>query len=198
MTPSGALAVRFRDGACSMDEINPPEIPDDVANHESFRKIDEASYDRVNDLIRERTYITAREWAIARLCADFRTETGVEMTKIGKHLPELVPFMEDTYSPQAVNEARKAFDDKVRKSAATFLYGGLSGFYTNEELEDVLHYGTEVSRFLLEVEGADVEPGHEVEVEESLRETMQQVRREAAGLRSEHEECPHCGGDLSG
>jgi len=180
-----------------MTEQERPDIPDDVQRYQRFRKVDESQYDRVNDLIRERTYITAREWAIARLCADFRTGTGVEMTKIGEHLPRLVPFMNDTYTPQAVNQARKAFDNKVRKSAATLLYGGLSGFYTSEELQDVLHYGTEVSRFLLEVEGVEVDHDHEAAVEEGLRQTMQQVRREAAGLQSDHTECPHCGGDLS-
>jgi hypothetical protein len=65
------------------------EVPEDVRKYDRFQKIDGGTYDRANDFLRERTYITAREWAIARLCADFRTETGVEMTKIGENLPEL-------------------------------------------------------------------------------------------------------------
>ena len=55
-------------------------IPEDVRTYDRFSKIDRASYDRVNKFLRDRTYITAREWAIARLCADFRTATGIEMT----------------------------------------------------------------------------------------------------------------------
>jgi hypothetical protein len=113
--------------------------PEDVRKYERFKKVDGAQYDRVNDFLRERTYITAREWAIARLCADFRTETGVEMTKIGDNLPYLVPFMTDTYSPQAVNQARHAFREKVRKSGATFLYGAMCGFFTAEELDELMY-----------------------------------------------------------
>ena len=105
-------------------------IPADVRRYERFKKMDGAQYERVNEFLRDRTYITAREWAIARLCADFRTETGVEMTKIGENLPELVPFMTDTYTPQAVNQARSSFEDKVTKAGATFLYGAMSGFFT--------------------------------------------------------------------
>ena len=90
-------------------------IPEDVRTYDRFSKIDRASYDRVNKFLRDRTYITAREWAIARLCSDFRTATGIEMTKIGTHLPELVPFMTKPYSPQAVNQARHAFEAKIKK-----------------------------------------------------------------------------------
>ncbi|HJJ58927.1 MAG TPA: DUF5806 family protein, partial [Methanocorpusculum sp.] len=90
--------------------------------YKKFKKVDGATYRKVNVFLRKRTYITAREWAIARLCADFKTPYGSEMTFIGEHLPELCPFMEETYSPQAVNQARASFKRKVRKSAATFLY----------------------------------------------------------------------------
>ncbi|MFB6184470.1 MAG: DUF5806 family protein, partial [Haloarculaceae archaeon] len=118
-------------------EADPPDdeaaVPEDVRKYDRFKKIDGGTYDRANDFLRERTYITAREWAIARLCADFRTETGVEMTKIGTNLPELVPFMTDTYTPQAVNQARASFEEKVRKAGATFLYGAMCDFFTAEE-----------------------------------------------------------------
>ena len=56
------------------------DVPRDVREYARFSKIDGSTYDRANEFLRERTYITAREWAIARLCTDFRTETGVEMT----------------------------------------------------------------------------------------------------------------------
>ena len=125
------------------------ETPADVRKYARFKKVDGAQYDRVNDFLRDRTYITAREWAIARLCADFRTETGVEMTKIGENLPELVPFMTDTYTPQAVNQARSSFEDKIRKSGATFLYGAMSGFFTAEELDELMYEVTEIAKFLL-------------------------------------------------
>ncbi|WP_336135117.1 DUF5806 family protein [Natronomonas amylolytica] len=173
-----------------------PDIPEDVKEYTRFSKIDGATYDRANEFLRERTYITAREWAIARLCADFRTETGVEMTKIGENLPELVPFMTDTYSPQAVNQARSSFDEKVRKAGATFLYGAMCDFYTAEELDELMYEITEIAKFLLEVEGVELTVDEELEAEERISSVMREVRESSAALR--HDECPHCGHDLDG
>jgi hypothetical protein len=183
------------------DAGDPPEdvpeasdVPEDVQKYERFQKIDGGTYERANEFLRDRTYITAREWAIARLCADFRTETGVEMTKIGENLPELVPFMTDTYSPQAVNQARAAFEEKVQKAGATFLYGAMCDFFTAEELDDVMYEATEVAKFLLEVEGVELSVEEELEAEDRISEVMREVRDHSAALR--HDECPHCGGDL--
>jgi hypothetical protein len=162
-----------------------PGVPEDVRTYERFKKIDGARYDRANEFLRDRTYITAREWAIARLCADFRTETGVEMTKIGENLPELVPFMEDTYTPQAVNQARAAFESKVRKAGATFLYGAMCDFFTAEELDDIMYEATEVAKFLLEVEGVDLSVDEELEAEERISSVMREVREASAELRRE-------------
>ncbi|WP_411964777.1 DUF5806 family protein [Haloferax sp. YSMS24] len=162
-----------------------PGVPEDVQKYARFKKVDGAQYDRVNDFLRDRTYVTAREWAIARLCADFRTETGVEMTKIGENLPELVPFMTDTYSPQAVNQARSAFRDKVRKSGATFLYGAMSGFFTAEELDEMMYEVTEIAKFLLEVEGVDLSVEEELEAEERISSVMREVREASTELRNE-------------
>ena len=159
--------------------------PEDVRKYDRFKKIDTATYDRANEFLRERTYITAREWAIARLCADFRTETGVEMTKIGNNLPELVPFMTDTYSPQAVNQARHAFRDKVRKSGATFLYGAMCGFFTAEELDELMYEVSEIAKFLLEVEGVDLAVAEELEAEERISSVMREVREASSELRAE-------------
>ncbi|MFP4632944.1 MAG: DUF5806 family protein [Halobacteriales archaeon] len=175
------------------------DVPERVRKYDRFQKIDTARYERVNDFLRKRTYITAREWAIARLCADFRTETGVEMTLIGDNLPELVPFMEDTYSPQAVNQARSAFEDKVRMAGSTFLYGAMSGFFTTEELDEMMYEVSETARFLLEVEGAEVGVEHETDVEDRIGDAMRDIRESSQRLRVEegdHEECPHCGREL--
>ena len=181
-------------GDTDVDDI---EIPEDVRRYERFTKMDGARYERANDFLRDRTYITAREWAIARLCADFRTETGVEMTKIGNHLPELVPFMTDTYTPQAVNQARAAFEEKVRKAGATFLYGAMCDFFTAEQLDDVMYEATEVAKFLLEVEGVDLAVEEELESEERISSTMREVRAQSAALRHDELTCPHCGEEFS-
>jgi len=184
------------DGTETAAEDPASAVPDDVRKYDRFKKIDGGTYDRANEFLRDRTYVTAREWAIARLCADFRTETGVEMTKIGENLPELVPFMTDTYTPQAVNQARASFEEKVRKAGATFLYGAMCDFFTAEELDDVMYEATEVAKFLLEVEGVELSVEEELETEDQISEVMRDVREHSAALR--HDECPHCGHDLDG
>jgi hypothetical protein len=173
------------------------DVPADVRRYERFSRMDGARYERVNDFLRDRTYVTAREWAIARLCADFRTETGVEMTKVGEHLPELVPFMTDSYTPQAVDQARSAFEDKVRKAGATFVYGAMSDFFTAEGLDDVMYEATEVAKFLLEVEGVDLAVEEELAAEERISSTMREVREKSAALRHDGIECPHCGHEFA-
>ncbi|APW96742.1 hypothetical protein CHINAEXTREME_02650 [Halobiforma lacisalsi AJ5] len=177
----------------SMPGVPDPEpqdddVPEDVQKYARFKKMDGAQYDRVNEFLRDRTYITAREWAIARLCSDFRTETGVEMTKIGENLPELVPFMTDTYTPQAVNQARASFEEKVRTAGATFLYGAMCDFFTAEELDDVMYESTEVAKFLLEVEGVDLSVEEELEAEERISSVMREVREASEELREEETE----------
>jgi len=181
------------DGSSEATDRADPDIPADVRSYDKFTKIDGSTYDRANDFLRERTYITAREWAIARLCADFRTETGVEMTKIGENLPQLVPFMTDTYSPQAVNQARASFEEKIRKAGATFLYGAMCDFFTAEELDDVMYEATEVAKFLLEVEGVDLAVEDELEAEDRISEVMREVREHSVALRHDEVTCPDCG-----
>jgi hypothetical protein len=112
------------------------------------------------------------------------------MTFIGQHLPELVPFMEDTYSPQAVNQARNAFKKKVRKSSATFFYGAMCGFFTTDELDDLLFEASEVARFLLEVEGTTLDIDEEIDIEDRITKVMRGVGEAAKTLlknRSEEE-----------
>jgi hypothetical protein len=150
-------------------------IQQEINKYKKFKKVDGATYRKVNQFLRKRTYITAREWALARLCTDFRTSGGAEMTFIGKHLPELVPFMEDTYTPQAVNQARNSFKKKVRKASATFFYGAMCGFFTTDELDDLLFEASEVSRFLLEVEGTTLDIDEEIDIEDRITKVMRSV-----------------------
>ena len=161
---------------------------EDVNKYRKFKKVDGATYRRVNQFLRKRTYITAREWAIARLCTDFRTRNGAEMTFIGQHLPELVPFMEETYTAQAVNQARDSFKKKVYKSGATFFYGAMCGFFTPEELDDLLFEASEVARFLLEVERSSLDVDEEIDIEDRISEVMRSVGEAAAALMKAREE----------
>ena len=165
----------------------PPLTPEDkerINKYHKFQKVDGAAYRRVNQFLRKHTYVTAREWAIARLCADFTTRGGAEMTFIGENLPDLVPFMTDTYSPQAVNQARSSFKRKVRKSGATFFYGALCGFFTADELDDILFESSEVARFLLEVEGTAIDIDDEIDVEDRITEVMREVAEAASMIRN--------------
>ena len=155
--------------------VDDTDIQQEINKYKKFKKVDGATYRKVNQFLRKRTYITAREWALARLCTDFRTSGGAEMTFIGKHLPELVPFMEDTYTPQAVNQARNSFKRKVRKASATFFYGAMCGFFTTDELDDLLFEASEVSRFLLEVEGTTLDIDEEIDVEDRITKVMRSV-----------------------
>lgn len=165
----------------------PPLSPEDeerINKYRKFQKVDGAAYRRVNQFLRKRTYVTAREWAIARLCADFSTRGGAEMTFIGENLPDLVPFMTDTYSPQAVNQARSSFKRKVRKSGATFFYGALCGFFTADELDDILFESSEVARFLLEVEGTSIDIDDEIDIEDRITDVMREVAKAASMIRN--------------
>ena len=78
-----------------MDSDPYPLTPDEddrteeINKYQKFKKVDGATYRKVNVFLRKRTYITAREWAIARLCSDFKTPYGAEMTFIGQHLPDV-------------------------------------------------------------------------------------------------------------
>jgi hypothetical protein len=155
---------------------------DDINKYKKFKKVDGATYRKVNQFLRKRTYITAREWAIARLCTDFRTRNGAEMTFIGQHLPELVPFMQEGYTPQAVNQARNSFKRKVTKSGATFFYGAMCGFFTSEELDDLLFETSEVARFLLEVERSSLDIDEEIDIEDRISSVMRSVGEAAAAL----------------
>jgi len=155
---------------------HPKPVPGpNLGKYAKFKKVDGATYRRVNEFLRKRTYITAREWAIARLCTDFRTRGGAEMTFIGQHLPELVPFMQEPYTPQAVNQARNSFKKKVNKAGATFFYGAMCGFFTPDELDDMLFESGEVARFLLEVEGTSLDIDEEIDIEDRITRVMRGV-----------------------
>jgi hypothetical protein len=177
-----------QDGEETKEKPPDPAVQERINKYRKFKKVDGASYRRVNQFLRKHTHITAREWAIARLCGDFSTRSGAEMTFIGEHLPELVPFMTDTYSPQAVNQARNSFKRKVRKAGATFFYGALCGFFTADELDDILFEASEVARFLLEVEGTSIDIDDEIDIEDRITEVMRSVAEAASMIRQPKDE----------
>lgn len=162
----------------------------DSSEFRRFERLEGADYDRVNEFLREYVTFTAREWALARLCADFRTKTGVEMKTVGENLPDLVPFMDDRYTRQSVYGARRSFEEKVREAGATFLYGAYSGFFTADEFDDIAYEATEVAKFLLEAEGARLPHDREAAVEARVRTALEAVHEVSAAFR--YDRCPHC------
>ncbi len=183
-TPSGGPN---RDDYCleeppKLKYYDEAERQEEINKYKKFKKVDGETYRKVNVFLRKRTYITAREWALARLCSDFKTPYGSEMTFIGEHLPELCPFMQEPYSPQAVNQARTSFKSKVRKSAATFLYGAMCGFFTPEELDDILFEANEVSKFFLEIEGTTLKLDDEIDIEDKISNIMKSLNSSARSM----------------
>ncbi|RBQ24932.1 MAG: hypothetical protein ALMCE001_08850 [Methanocorpusculum sp. MCE] len=166
------------------DRFAAEDRSEEINKYQKFKKVDGATYRKVNVFLRKRTYITAREWAIARLGSDFKTPYGAGMGFIGEHLPERCPFMEEPYSPQAVNQARNSFKRKVRKSGATFFYGAMCGFFTLDELDDILFESSEVARFLLEIEGTSLEIDDEIDIEDKISEIMRKLGESANVLLS--------------
>jgi hypothetical protein len=104
--------------------------------------------------------------------------------------------MTDTYTPQAVNQARASFKEKVRKAGATFLYGAMCDFYTAEELDELMYEVTEVAKFLLEVEGVELTVEEELPAEDRIGDVMRDVRESSAALRHDHVTCPECGHEI--
>ncbi len=57
---------------------------DDVNKYKKFKKVDGASYEKVNQFLRKHTYITAREWAIARRLLDWGQISKVKYDKLAQ------------------------------------------------------------------------------------------------------------------
>ena len=139
-----------------------------------FQKFDKLSYGQVNDTLKARTHLTAREWAIARLCADFKADGKAQMTWIGEHLPELVPFMGETYQRQDVASAEAAFKRKVARSGTTFFYAYYSGLISLEEMLAIIQEVIKNIDALKRIEGS--EPGDvNSDIQQMMAETLRRI-----------------------
>lgn len=147
-----------------------------------FTKLEGAEYDRVNDFLRDRTYLTAREWAVLRVSDDLRSEFGVPTKEVGQRLPDIVPFITDEFSRQNVHNTRAAAKEKAIKAGATFLYATMAGGFDAEETDDIMYEATEVAKFLLETEGASVSVDDEIRAEEDVSDLLREIRRAASSV----------------
>lgn len=167
-----------RDDGREDDRDDGPDI-----DTKPFKRLDRAEYDRVNDFIRDRTYLTAREWAVLRAGQFYQTETGLEMTALGEALPEIAGFIEEPFSPQNVNNARQRAHEKTVRAGATFLYAAMSGGFTDDEVDEIMYDATEIAKYMLEIEGADVSVDDEIRAEEDVADRLRAIRRASRELR---------------
>jgi len=141
-----------------------------------FQKFDKLSYEQVNDTLKARTHLTAREWVIARLCADFKSSDGkTQMTWIGEHLPELVPFMDEPYQRQDVASAQAAFKRKIARSGTTFFYAYYSGLITLEEMLDIIQDVIKNIEALKKIEGNESGDDVNLEIQQMMAETLRRI-----------------------
>jgi hypothetical protein len=149
---------------------------EDPNKYARFQKFNKQTYEQVNDTLKQRTHLTAREWVIARLCADFKAEDGkVPMTWIGEHLPELVPFMDAPYERQDVGSAEAAFKRKVARSGTTFFYAYYAGLISLDEMLEIIQGVIKNIEALQRVEGNDDTGNVNVEVQQMMAETLRRI-----------------------
>lgn len=140
-----------------------------------FQKFDRKQYEEVNDTLKELTHLTAREWAIARLCADFKDRGRSQMTWIGKNLPELVPFMNEPYERQDVASAEAAFKRKVVRSGTTFFYAYYSGLITLDEMLEMVQGIVKNIEDLKRIEGSEAGEETAADVQMLMAETLKRI-----------------------
>ena len=149
---------------------------EDPNKYARFQKFNKSTYEQVNDTLKQRTHLTAREWVIARLCADFKADDGkVPMTWIGEHLPELVPFMDAQYERQDVSSAEAAFKRKVARSGTTFFYAYYAGLISLDEMLAIIQDVVKNIEALKKIEGREDESDVNIEVQQMMAETLRRI-----------------------
>ncbi len=144
--------------------------------YQKFRKMDNKKHLEVTRFLKSTTHLTAREWVIAHLCADFKdTSNRSEMTWIGSNLKELVPFMEEEYTRQEVSNSRAAFKKKVQRSGTTFFYAYYAGLITQEEMIGMIHKMVQDMKKLIETEGGEIPPEHATEVQMLVADVLRRI-----------------------
>ncbi len=144
--------------------------------YQKFKKMDNKSYSDVTRFLKQTTHLTAREWMIARLCADFKNISNQsEMTWIGENLPDLVPFMDEPYSRQEVSNAHATFKKKVQRSGTTFFYAYYAGLISKDEIIPIIHTIVSDIQKLMETEGGEVSNEHATEVQQVIADVLRRM-----------------------
>ena len=138
--------------------------------------MDNKSYSDVTRFLKKTTHLTAREWMIARLCADFKNISNQsEMTWIGENLPDLVPFMDEPYSRQEVSNAHATFKKKVQRSGTTFFYAYYAGLISKDEMLPIIHKIVSDIQSLIETEGGEISDEHATEVQQVIADVLRRM-----------------------
>lgn len=138
--------------------------------------MDNKSYSDVTRYLKKTTHLTAREWMIARLCADFKNVSNQsEMTWIGENLPNLVPFMDEPYLRQEVSNAHATFKKKVQRSGTTFFYAYYAGLISKDEILPIIHKIVSDIQDLIETEGGEVSDEHATEVQQVIADVLRRM-----------------------
>ena len=88
----------------------------------------------------------------------------------------MVPFMNESYSRQAVAAAHSTFKDKVLRSGTTFFYAYYAGLVSMEDMVDMVHQIADNIEHLLEVgEGKVSEEGVNIDVQRRVAEVLRQI-----------------------
>ncbi|WP_445474920.1 DUF5806 family protein [Methanococcoides methylutens] len=144
--------------------------------YEKFTKLENKSYSDVTRFLKQTTHLTAREWIIARLCADFKNLSNhSEMTWIGQNLPDLVPFVDEPYTRQEVSNAHAAFKHKVQRSGTTFFYAYYAGLISKDEMILIIHKIVTDLKKLIETENGEVSEEHMTDVQMLVADALHRI-----------------------
>lgn len=152
-----------------------------------FRKVGDRDYEEVNSFLRSRTFLTAREWAVLRVSQDLRGDGMVPATRVGKELPNVVPFIDEEYSRQNVHNCRQQAYSKTQQAGITFAYAVMSDAFDDEETSDLLGEIVDGARYLLELEGGEMTFEEEQRAERQMKEVLREVRESAQAVVDESE-----------
>lgn len=146
--------------------------------YKKFKKMDTKKYHEVTKFLKETTHLTAREWVIAHLCADFKNVSNrCEMTWIGANLKNLVPFMDETYTRQEVSNAKSAFNKKIQRSGTTFFYAYYAGLISQQEMINMIHKIVIDMKKIMETEGGEISLEHATEVQILIAEVLRNINQ---------------------
>ncbi|HIH44562.1 MAG TPA: hypothetical protein HA257_05660 [Candidatus Methanoperedenaceae archaeon] len=141
-----------------------------------YKKSSKPDYMKLTRFLKDTTHLTAREWFIARLCANFKNARGQsETTWIGKNLPQLVPVIKESYTRQEVSNARAAFKKKVLRSGTTFFYAYYAGLVSMDEMIEAVHKVSENIKLLREADNAVIPENLGVEVQKEVAEVLRRI-----------------------